>query len=307
MKPTDNISRVIREKLNFTASAELHQRILADALAARPQSEESRSARGEPNIGRTIMKSRIAKLATAAVIVAGVFISIYYMAGNHPGSIALGEVIKEMQQVKTAIWTEVYEFFPPEDKNAYVDVLGHVAQCTYKAPGQWRLDVTSEHIRGENKHIEHRKEIQIWDFCAGKGLVLDPQKMTARPCSYEPEPGKDFLFRTFLSPKADIPPDAAPLGTKQIGNREAVGFRIRMKGDGTDFLMGDVSEIWVDAKTRRLVLAETRDAERRWVSTLKDFIFDQELDDSLFSMAPPEGYKDIGPLKFMWVEPAEGR
>jgi len=40
---------------------------------------------------------------------------------------------------------------------------------------------------------------------------------------------------------------------------------------------------------------------------LKDFIFDQELDDSLFSLELPEGYKDIGPLQFMWVEPSEAK
>jgi outer membrane lipoprotein-sorting protein len=101
--------------------------------------------------------------------------------------------------------------------------------------------------------------------------------------------------------------DAEPLGTKQIDEREVAGFKIRLKRDGTDFLMGDISEIWVDEKTKRLVLAETSDTEHRWVSTLKDFIFDQELDDSLFSLELPEGYKDIGPLQYMFVEPSESK
>jgi len=51
-----------------------------------------------------------------------------------------------------------------------------------------------------------------------------------------------------------------------------------------------------------LVLAETRDDENRWITTLKDFVFNLELDDSLFSVEVPEGYKDKGPTKFMSVE-----
>jgi len=306
MRPADEIENVVK-KMSFKAGPEMGQQIWAAASRAQEKSQDESPAKNRHILRRIAMNTRIIRFAVAAAIVVSVCIGISYLVNDHHRGVAFADVIKEMQQVKTATWTEVYEVFPPDDENVFVDALGHVAQCAYKAPGRWRLDVTSKHIRGENKHIEESKKIQIWDFNAGKGLLLDPEKMTASPCSYEPEPGKDFLFRTFLSPKADIPPDAAPLGTKQMGDREAVGFRIRLKGDGTDFLMGDVSEIWVDAKTKRLVLAETRDAERRWVSTLKDFIFDQELDDSLFSVAPPEGYKDIGPVKFMWVEPSKNK
>jgi outer membrane lipoprotein-sorting protein len=78
-----------------------------------------------------------------------------------------------------------------------------------------------------------------------------------------------------------------------------------LKGDGTDFLMGDVSEIWVDTTTKLLVLAETRDDENRWITTLKDFVFNLELDDSLFRIEVPEGYREIAPLPFSSVSPPE--
>jgi hypothetical protein len=297
------------KKMSFKAGPEMDQQIWAAASRAQEKSQDKAPAQDRLILRRVPMNTRIARFAAAAaIIIIAALIGIYLFGGSIDGtSVAWADVVRQMQQVRTATWMEVHEVFPPDDENVFVDDLGHVAQCAYKAPGRWRLDVASKHIRGENKHIEESKEIQIWDFNAGKGLLLDPEKMTASPCSYEPEPGRDSLFRTFLSPKADIPADAEPLGTKQVGGREAVGFRIRLKRDGTDFLMGDVSEIWVDAKTKRLVLAETHDAEHRWVSTLKDFIFDQELDDSLFSLELPEGYKDIGPLQFMWLEPSEAK
>ena len=293
--------------MSFKAGPEMDKQIWASASSTQEKSQDEWPAKNRHILRRIAMNTRIIRFAAAAAIVVSVCIGISYLVNDHHRGVAFADVIKEMQQVRTATWMEVYEVSPPDDENVYVDDLAHVAQCAYKAPGCWRLDMTSKHIRGENKHIEERKCIQIWDFNAGKGLVLDSEKMTASPCSYEPEPGRDSLFRTFLSPKSDNPADAEPLGTKQVGGRESVGFRIRLKRDGTDFLMGDVSEIWVDAKTKRLVLAETRDTERRWVSTLKDFIFDQELDDSLFSLEPPEGYKDVGPLQFMWLEPSEAK
>jgi len=308
MRPADKMENVVK-KMSFKAGPEMDQQIWAAASRAQEKSQDKAPAQDRLILRRVPMNTRIARFAAAAaIIIIAALVGIYLFGGSIDGtSVAWADVVRQMQQVRTATWMEVHEVFPPDDENVFVDDLGHVAQCAYKAPGRWRLDVTSKHIRGEDKHIEESKEIQIWDFNAGKGLLLDPEKMTASPSSYEPEPGKDSLFRTFLSPKADIPADAEPLGTKQVGGRETVGFRIRLKGDGTDFLMGDVSEIWVDAKTKRLVLAETHDAERRWVSTLKNFIFDQELDDSLFSLELPEGYKDIGPLQFMWVEPSEAK
>ncbi len=308
MRPEDKMENVVK-KMSFKAGPEMDQQIWAAASRAQEKSQDKAPAQDRLILRRVPMNTRIARFAAAAaIIIIAALIGIYLFGGSIDGtSVAWADVVRQMQQVRTATWMDVHEVFPPDDKNVFVDDLGHVAQCAYKAPGRWRLDVTSKHIRGENKHIEESKKTQIWDFNAGKGLLLDPEKMTASPCSYEPEPGRDSLFRTFLSPKADIPADAEPLGTKQVGGRETVGFRIRLKGDGTDFLMGDVSEIWVDAKTKRLVLAETHDAERRWVSTLKNFIFDQELDDSLFSLELPEGYKDIGPLRFMWLEPSEAK
>lgn len=152
MKPTDNISRVIREKLNFTASAELHQRILADALAARPQSEESRSARGEPNIRRTIMKSRAARLAAAAVIIIVASVGVYQLAGLMDGAgVAYGitdslSVCMKANTIHVRGWVFLKktedsdaerEMFPFEE---WVDkTAGHFSE--WRPKGFWGVDL----------------------------------------------------------------------------------------------------------------------------------------------------------------------
>ncbi len=254
------------------------------------------------------MKNRTVKLAAAAVIIVVVSIGISYIAKDHRGSIAFGDVVKAMQEVKTATWTLIRESVPPEDMTDIVQYsVDGESHSAYKAPGHERVEAVSRNMRVSEggSYLDERRWIHIYDFKAGKSLILNQEDMTASVNTFEPAHRIASLFDTFLSPKTGIPPDAEPLGTRQIDGREAFGFRFYLKGDGTDFLMGDVSEIWVDATTKLLILAETRDDKNRWVTTLKDFVFNLELDDSLFRIVVPEGYTEIAPLPFSSVSPPE--
>ncbi|MHC4084703.1 MAG: hypothetical protein ACYSWZ_06120 [Planctomycetota bacterium] len=256
------------------------------------------------------MKSRITKLAALAAIIVLASIVISYIAKDHPGSVALGEVFEAMQQVKTATWTLIRESVPPEDMTDIVQYsVDGESHSAYKAPGHEREEGFSRNMRVSEggSYLDERRWIHIYDYNAGKSLSLNPEKMTASVNTFEPAHRIASLFDAFLSPKTGIPPDAEALGTRQIDGREAFGFRFYLKGDGTDFLMGDVSEIWVDATTKLLILAETRDDKNRWVATLKDFVFNLELDDSLFSVEVPEGYRDTGPTKFMSAGPPKDK
>ncbi len=75
------------------------------------------------------------------------------------------------------------------------------------------------------------------------------------------------------------------VGKKQIGDIQAEGFRV--EDDGT------VRTVWADPKTKMPVLIEmwVVVGERQVLSTISDFQLDTWLDDSLFRMEPPEGYK----------------
>lgn len=254
------------------------------------------------------MKNRTVKLAAAAAIIVVVSIGISYIAKDHRGSVAFGDVVKAMQEVKTATWTLIRESVPPEDMTDIVQYsVDGESHSAYKAPGHEREEGVSRNMRVSEggSYLDEQRWIHIYDYNAGKSLSLNPEKMTASVNTFEPAHRIASLFDAFLSPKTGTPPDAEPLGTRQIDGREAFGFRFYLKGDGTDFLMGDVSEIWVDATTKLLVLAETRDDENRWVTTLKDFVFNLELDDSLFRVEVPEGYTKIATLPFSSIIPPE--
>lgn len=250
------------------------------------------------------MKNRIAKLTTVAVVIVGISIVISYVGQGQQG-IALGDVVKAMQKVKTVTWTESAEVSPPDDENTIQVSSGHICRCAYKAPSHERREVTQNLIHPETKQIYEHKHVEIIDRNAGNVLSLNPQKMTAALYSFEPVSGEDPIFDVFLNPKRNIPPNAESLGSKQIGDRETVGFRMHKMADGTYFWAGEATDIWVDTKTKRVVLVETTGANGRVVYRLKDFVFDQELDDSLFSLKLPEGYKQIAPPPILSISPEE--
>jgi outer membrane lipoprotein-sorting protein len=88
---------------------------------------------------------------------------------------------------------------------------------------------------------------------------------------------------------------AQPAGVRRIGNVEVHGFRVK---DGADEYL-----VWADPKTRLPVLVEQSgpDGERIAYS---DFRFNPELDDELFALAVPKGYK-LHPLEIAELPPEE--
>ncbi|MHC4460306.1 MAG: LolA family protein [Planctomycetota bacterium] len=305
MRPAKNIEKLIRNAA-IHSDSEVNQAVLRAFLKELSEAEEQKLALAGPNIRRTIMKSPIAKLAAAAVIIIGVSIGISYIVKDHPSSVALGEVFEAMQQTKTVTWTEINEVHPPKEENEKIissGNLGHTARCFHKASGHRRREVTAKLRHPLTKIVSEHKHVHIIDRNAGKALLLVPQNMTAELLSFKPTGGKNNMVDAFLNPKVNMPPDADSLGGKEIDGREAVGFRIRKKGDGTDLWSGEITEIWVDVKTKRVVLVETGSADGDWKFILKDFVFDQKLDDALFSLEPPEGYTEIAPSPISSLSP----
>ncbi len=84
MRPKDNVEEAIKKKLSFTASTELHDRMLDDVLNAQEKSKKTTSATTRPRIGRIIMKSSITKLAAAAVIIIAIALATNFMNKSMP-------------------------------------------------------------------------------------------------------------------------------------------------------------------------------------------------------------------------------
>ena len=99
MRPTDNIHSLIK-KLHLKAGAELDQRLRTEIRRALDEQRHTKPAATGPKIWRKIMKSRITKLAAAAVIIIVGLISLSRFGGSIDGtSIALAQMTEAMKQM----------------------------------------------------------------------------------------------------------------------------------------------------------------------------------------------------------------
>ena len=131
----------------------------------------------------------------------------------------------------------------------------------------------------------------ICDQRAGKRLVLDPSGKSAMLLEGnmpgEPKGADQDLaasqaenFRNLARNKGE------PAGERKIGDVQAQGFRVK---EAT----GYEQVIWVDPQTRSPVQIEISGkfgGGQTFHSTVSDFQVDPNLDDSLFSLEPPQGY-----------------
>jgi hypothetical protein len=147
-------------------------------------------------------------------------------------------------------------------------------QIYLKEPGRVRTEGPAGQI-----------SIVHWDRGQSKILGLDPIAKTAvlwTGKSTKQRPGQADPMKMVEELRQLAEKDVHPAGKQRIGDVEAQGFRVRMGQE--EWL------VWADPKTRLPVLVEFTlpDGTR---CTLSEFRFNPELDDDLFSLKVPMGYK----------------
>jgi hypothetical protein len=99
MRPADNINELIR-KLKLKASTDLDRRVHDDISMALAETDKTKSAVTQPNIWRTIMKSRTSKLAAAAVIIIAALIINYQFSTS---GVAWGTLVEKIERSETVV------------------------------------------------------------------------------------------------------------------------------------------------------------------------------------------------------------
>jgi outer membrane lipoprotein-sorting protein len=106
-----------------------------------------------------------------------------------------------------------------------------------------------------------------------------------------PAPEVDFYARM-----RDVPTESAEeLPAREIEGTKVLGFRTVEKHERPRGVDTWTRTYWVDAETKLPLQIETtvestdpRHGQSRWIQS--DIVFDEPLDESLFSTDPPEGY-----------------
>ncbi len=145
--------------------------------------------------------------------------------------------------------------------------------------------------------------VMIRDGKEGKALALNPESKTAM-LTRGPADAASFgeLFNKLLNIEQDA---AKRLGEQTFDGRKLVGFELRpLESQRSDMK----HRVWVDPQTRLPVRNEyvpldpdnPRTASLHKIAT---FTFNRPLDESLFSMEPPDGYTLSGAAPFEMPSP----
>lgn len=227
---------------------------------------------------RRITMKRTVRIAVVVAVLVGVWIGFSYVSTDRSPSTAFAEVLERIRQARTVTWTQIQNPSVPNQNG-----MNSTMRCAYDPAGR-RMRMAGTMGRGEVA----MEAVFIIDGANGKQLLLMPQPKVARLLPPQAFPAADPF--TFFREKLTV--EAEPLGKKQIDGRDAVGFRVSGEGQTT--------ELWVDARTDRVVLFERKPDSNHPLSgsdpsdlLYRDIVFDPELDESLFSLELPEGYEFI--------------
>ncbi len=219
-------------------------------------------------IRRLIMKSPMAKVAVAAVVVVALSLGFHAFLGGGAGT-AFAQVVEQLQNAQTLVYSLVTITGQDEMPTVRTDIA-------FKEPGFLRtatadgyvtvIEATDAGVKGISI-VPPMKQYLAFEFSfadmadnSKTGPYISVEKLRALPA------------------QAD-----EMLGRKQIDGRTLEGFRVT-EDDATTI-------VWIDPKSGELARAELEFAHAPGMNMIMtDFQFDVPLDDSLFSLAPPEGF-----------------
>ncbi|MHC4425518.1 MAG: hypothetical protein ACYSYV_05405 [Planctomycetota bacterium] len=216
------------------------------------------------------MKSRITKLAAAAVIIIAVILGLNIIGEPDMASVAWADAVRPLLTARTV----VFNLIMGEGENVPITRVMNM--------GTQRI--RNEMLSPDGKTVQ---AIIIGDFDTSQMLELIPSKKTAVLIDLKDMPEKpENVLQTIRNIITELQNDPAfsvePLGEKEIDGQIAKGFR----ATGPD---GELT-VWADSETALPIRMEQEWRQMRFVCT--DFEFDVVLDESLFRMEIPQGYSE---------------
>ena len=261
MRPADNINNLIK-KLQLKASTDLDRRVHEDISMALAESDKTESAITQPKIRRTIMKSRISKLAAVALIIIAVFVGVHYFGGSIE-NVAFADVMQNIQNARTLTYRSVIK---PEDQEP------QVVKTTVIEPHLMRVELPDG-------------KVWILDHSQGKTLLLDSKNKHAVMSS---TPQKTLgLYDTFRDFRNNPDFSVSRIGQRTIDGMQTVGFQLTRENDENRII------VWANPQTSLPIRIEqtVKDENGQVIkSVTTNIIFDAELDQSFFRLDAPKGY-----------------
>ena len=269
MKNIDQIESLLRQTsapcvVEGPHREQLKQRLLKQAQTAQPRREPM-------NVSLFRRMPSLVPLAAALLVAAIVGVFFWFHIANT--QFAFADFIAPILDSKTVTFRMTGE--------------EHGKEITAKV----MAIASPQRIRVEQDITNKHKMVTIFD-AMGKSLALLPSQKIAVVTTHTNAPKEKrpkaifFELRSQLADARDRPDwIREPLGKKEIDGRRLVGYRLT--GHGL------ICDLWGDPKTVMPVRIETNVPSNPNMKPMiySDFVFNADLDESLFSMEPPAGYK----------------
>jgi hypothetical protein len=270
------MTRDIEEQLGRfqrTTSAELDQHILNDAFAAMTSASE-----GPPTIPtktRIFTMKRISRIAVAAAIVLGVVGTITWLTSTNGGaSIVFADVVANAKKASSLSLDGVFRQPGEAEVRYHIDAMGARYRKANLTNGMLQV---ADGDQGKLMQIVLHKPADP-DKAPWKSVRITPYK-TETDNPIEMILGKIDEF---------IAGEVETLGEKVLDGRQVRGFRANI----TDKIQRrQTIEVWVDIETNYPVQMEIFYGKAGVQMIFTKFVWNPELDDSLFDLTPPEGYE----------------
>jgi outer membrane lipoprotein-sorting protein len=105
MRPAENIEKLVKN-INIGTNAKIDEEVLGEVVKAFEKSKSKKTSATEQNIWRIIMKSKITKIAAAAVIIVAVILSIIFLDKSVTPAYGIEQTIEAFRNVNS-VYLEV--------------------------------------------------------------------------------------------------------------------------------------------------------------------------------------------------------
>jgi len=290
MRQLKNIERLVKksylDSMETSAGPEMDRRILGDALAAMKQTERAIPTTSRSDLWRTIMKSRITKLAAAAVIIAAVWVGLTIIESG--GGVALAEVLEHIEQLGAFTYKMKMNMANIPGMPAKDRLEMEVQVVVARDIGMRMTGNTDFNILGETYVLLNESAIVSVMPSRKNYMRIKLTDEALRKIQKENGDPRAIL-RQFTEN------EYTELGRSVIDGVEVEGFESKDPNIAENTLGDVVGRIWVDLKTklpvRYTIEVAAEDGEMMMDMTVYDFQWDSEIAPETFTPQIPADYK----------------
>ncbi len=250
-------------------------------------------------IWRTIMESRITKLAVAAVIIIVLILGINYLDTPIDGaSTVFASAMDSVRQARTFLCTKIFEVTYEDGGKRGKYLMKQ--KVMFKEPDRERR----EKLTSAPPWPQYIGEVTIWHYGKRQRLQFRPFDKTAEfhdmSSDYVIDKKTGELKLTQLNTSLrDYLLKLSAGAVEDLGRVELDGQSVRMLQSRKD---KRITTVWVNPATRYPVQIEHKWTDQNRSPVMYASIqIDAGLDDGLFSLEPPEGYA-LSVDEFGWTD-----